>query len=267
MSNQISISSKNVYTEVDITVSICCFNDNRRLRRAIVSILKQTKRPSEIIIVDDFSIFPIYEYHKKLISYISKTFKISIKVIRNKKNMGIGYSRKISLTYIETKLVSFLDSDDYWHEKKIEHVLCIFNNNPNVDLVAHKTMIKKSNKYNENENYKSYYWWNILIQSLPQTSGITIKNPGIVKFKEKRYSEDIDFFMRFALASKEKYIISSSIMGYCDREQLTTGGLSGKRIQMRMGQFKSYIELIKLGIECIFFGILFFISLPIRLIK
>ena len=43
-----------------------------------------------------------------------------IKIIRNKKNLGVARSRNRGLLQSKGKYIAFIDSDDLWHKKKLE---------------------------------------------------------------------------------------------------------------------------------------------------
>ena len=90
-----------------ISVIVPVYNVERYLDRCIQSILNQTLKELEIILVDDGSPdnCPALcdEYAQK---------DARIKVI-HKKNEGLGFARNAGLNLASGKFVSFLDSDDW----------------------------------------------------------------------------------------------------------------------------------------------------------
>jgi teichuronic acid biosynthesis glycosyltransferase TuaG len=252
-----------------VSVVICTYNDNVRFDRALLSALSQTYIPFEVIIVDDFSESPIV-ISKSIADYATKV-GVSIKLHRNTSNVGIGVSRRSALKMCDGEYIAFLDSDDYWAEDKLSVAMPFFQI-ANVLLVCHKTSFLKTNHEQSITNlssakYQLKEWYFLLYKSLPQTSGVIIKNPSIINFKEMRYAEDIDFFMRYAIASKTKILILDNVLGYCDRPQLTDGGLSGNRISMRFRQLLIYIALLTESFCLTLFSILIVLTFPFRIFR
>jgi len=95
---------------LDITVVIPAYNRYTFLKRAISSVLAQTYSVSEIIVIDDGS--------------TDETFKIqedfpSIKYIFQP-NAGVSSARNLGIKNAKSEWIAFLDSDDEWHQEKIE---------------------------------------------------------------------------------------------------------------------------------------------------
>lgn len=85
------------------------------VRRAIESVLAQTHRDVEIIIVDDST----NDETQKLISSLGG----SVRYIKNEKSRGAPYSRNVGLSEAKGDAVTFLDDDDLWLPEKIERQL------------------------------------------------------------------------------------------------------------------------------------------------
>lgn len=78
--------------------------------RAIQSVLKQTYRPFEIIIVDDNESGKYADNSKQ----IASEYKETVKVLFNGKNCGANYSRNKGILASCGQYIAFLDSDDSW---------------------------------------------------------------------------------------------------------------------------------------------------------
>ena len=97
-----------------VSVIIPVFNAGRFLDRTIQSVLGQTYRQIEIILVDDCS--------KDNSAEIIKTYMhdhSQILYFLQKKNMGAGVARNKALELAKGQYVAFLDSDDIWQPEKI----------------------------------------------------------------------------------------------------------------------------------------------------
>ena len=84
----------------------------------IESILKQSYKNFEIIIINDEQTDEsndVLENIKKIDSRIS--------IIKNKSNIGAGYSRNKGIENANGKFLAFCDSDDLWKMNKLENQL------------------------------------------------------------------------------------------------------------------------------------------------
>tara|TARA_Y100000590_G_scaffold465931_1_gene639699 strand:- start:4118 stop:4714 length:597 start_codon:yes stop_codon:yes gene_type:complete len=94
---------------MDISVIVTNYNYSKLIRRCIRSLLNQNidHEKYEIIIVDDCST----DNSLKVIKNFKK-YK-NLKIIRNKKNLGVGASSQIGLENARGKYFIRVDSDDY----------------------------------------------------------------------------------------------------------------------------------------------------------
>ena len=90
-----------------ISVIVPCYNAKKYLKQAVESILNQTFKEFEIILVDDCSTDGTYEYMKSLWDDSA-----IISVVRNKKNMGPALTRNYGIRISRGKYLAFMDSDD-----------------------------------------------------------------------------------------------------------------------------------------------------------
>ena len=97
-----------------ISVIIPFFDEINLLTRAINSVLHQTYKNFEIIIIND------NPDKKGEILEIKKKFNNKlIKYIFNKRNIGAGLSRNKGIMVAKGKYIAFLDSDDFWNKNKL----------------------------------------------------------------------------------------------------------------------------------------------------
>ena len=99
---------------------------------AVESVINQTRKPDEIIIVDDGS--------EPALSYdFPDTKGIKFKHIKNEKNMGIGFSRQRGVEESTGDYICFLSGDDMWEPTYLE------------------TMLRESEKHPGKILYSKYY--------------------------------------------------------------------------------------------------------------
>lgn len=96
------------------------------LKRAVNSVIAQTYRPMELIVVNDCPDDKASIYIKDLLDEFSESF--SIKYILHEKNWGACKARNTGIDASNGEFVAFLDDDDEWMPDKIEKQLQGFVN-------------------------------------------------------------------------------------------------------------------------------------------
>jgi glycosyltransferase involved in cell wall biosynthesis len=115
------------------TVFIPVFNTEKFIGQAIQSIISQSFKDWELIILDDCSTDLTY---KIALEYSKKDDRI--KVYRNKKNLGMMANWIEGLSLCKNEYWGKLDADDYWNSNMLENSINILENNKNVALVCSK---------------------------------------------------------------------------------------------------------------------------------
>lgn len=90
-----------------ISVIISVYNTEKYIEKCVDSILDQTYKEIEIILVNDGS----KDKSREILKKYEKNSKV--KIIDNKKNMGLSYSRNIALKESTGKYIGYIDSDDF----------------------------------------------------------------------------------------------------------------------------------------------------------
>ena len=95
----------------NITVIIPTHNRENVLGRALDSVLRQSKQPKQIIVVDDGSTDNTQEFLR--LKYPSITY-----IKQNQK--GVSAARNSGIRAANYDWIAFLDSDDVWMPRKLE---------------------------------------------------------------------------------------------------------------------------------------------------
>ena len=99
-----------------ISVVIPTYNREKTIKKAVDSVLSQTYKDIELIVVDDCS-------NDKTGEIISKINDVRLRYIRLEKNSGANYARNIGIFEANGEYVAFQDSDDVWRKEKLEREL------------------------------------------------------------------------------------------------------------------------------------------------
>jgi glycosyltransferase involved in cell wall biosynthesis len=103
---------------LSVTVIIPVFQRPDSVRAAIQSALEQTRPPLEIVVVDDASADETPDVVREIASRHP-----SVKLMVMDRNRGGGAARNCGILAAQGDLIAFLDSDDWWLPKKLEHNL------------------------------------------------------------------------------------------------------------------------------------------------
>ena len=107
---------------MNISVVIPSYNRYEFLKRALNSVYAQIHLPNEIIVIDDGS--------TDNTTHIQKDFP-NIKYIYQQ-NSGVSSARNLGIKKSSCEWIAFLDSDDTWHENKLQEQVFFHRENPNI---------------------------------------------------------------------------------------------------------------------------------------
>ncbi len=106
-----------------VSVVITTYNRINELRRAIKSVIQQSYKNIEIIVVDDNVDNSISKQVKSIIEEFNDE-RIVLK--RNEKNLGGALSRNVGIQAAKGNYIAFLDDDDEYLPTKVEKQLKLF---------------------------------------------------------------------------------------------------------------------------------------------
>ena len=108
-----------------VTVIVSTFNPGKELITSIRSLLDQSWRNLEIILVDDFS---------QDLTYVDIAVSMDsrIKLIRQERNQGTYAARNAALDVASGDFITFQDSDDWSHPRRIETQVFAFDSSKNI---------------------------------------------------------------------------------------------------------------------------------------
>lgn len=116
-----------------VSIIVPSFNREKLIGRAIKSLMNQTFKNFEILIIDDAS----NDKTENTVKSIIKKFpKYDIKYIKHKKNKGEAGSRNTGIQKAKGELIAFLDSDDEWLRNKLMTQVNFLKKNTEVDGVV-----------------------------------------------------------------------------------------------------------------------------------
>ncbi|HHK7482337.1 TPA: glycosyltransferase family 2 protein, partial [Streptococcus pneumoniae] len=128
-----------------VSVIIPVYNVEKYLRRCLDSVVNQTYKDIEVILVNDGSPDNSKEICEE---YVAKYSNIQL---INQKNAGLGAARNTGLQYITGNAVTFVDSDDWLELDAIEYYVASMKKS-DADIVVTQMIRKKEYFSNEGTN-------------------------------------------------------------------------------------------------------------------
>ncbi len=119
--------------KVPVSVVIPCFRCALTIERAVQSIIDQTQKPAEVILVDDAS----GDETLAVLLEIEQQYPNWIKVLELGNNQGAASARNAGWAIATQPYIALLDSDDAWHPQKIEIQYAYMKAHPEVVLCGH----------------------------------------------------------------------------------------------------------------------------------
>ncbi len=112
----------------NVTVIIPCYNDGAYIMQALNSVLNQTVKAEQIIIVDDGSL----DETKAILNKINEANVVVV----FQENKGVSNARNKAINLAKTEFVLNLDADDYIEPKFIEKTLEVLKTDKTVGVVS-----------------------------------------------------------------------------------------------------------------------------------
>lgn len=175
------------------------YNGMPYLKEAVKSILNQTYKNLEFIIVDDASSDGTWRY---LISLKARR----IKLIKNKKNLGLAASLNIALWQAHGDLIARMDADDISLPERFERQVEFLLKNPSIDLcgtwadlIDGNGIVVGEKKYPISDNLmkKALAWYSPIIHPTLMTRAKVLK-------KLAGYDPKFDFAEEYELLMRAK---------------------------------------------------------------
>jgi glycosyltransferase involved in cell wall biosynthesis len=194
-----------------VSVVVPAYQAASTIGRAIDSLLKQSRTPDEILVIDDGS-------HDDLAAAL-QPYGDRVQLFRQE-NGGAARARNRGIELATGELIAFLDADDYWEPDKLERQLAVLKRHSEVGLTAARYYVEPPGKarYANGEPSPRHFDRVLRVQGAEcltlarkmWTSTIVVRRPVL---GEQRFdttlatAEDVDLWIRLVLRTPV-YLIS-----------------------------------------------------------
>lgn len=159
-----------------ISVIIPTYNRARVIKEAIDSVLNQTVKNVELIVVDDGSTDHTEE--------VLKAFHSDIRVLKQK-TKGVSAARNRGIAEASGEFIAFLDSDDLWLPGKLTAQVDFFQSNPEALVCqTEEIWIRNGKRVNPKKRHMKFSGM-IFEQSLP----LCIVSPSAVMMRKSLFKK------------------------------------------------------------------------------
>ncbi|MEA3500414.1 MAG: glycosyltransferase, partial [Candidatus Marinimicrobia bacterium] len=183
---------------IKISVIIPVFNRENTISRAIDSVLNQTYKPLEIIVVDDGSTDKTDD--------ILKSYSDKIKVI-HQKNSGVSAARNNGIKNSVGKWIALLDSDDEWLPNKLQLEVDYINKNHRINILQTEEIWIRDGRRVNPKKYHKKISGDIFKKSLE----LCLVSPSAVIFKRSLFDEIGDFDEELPVCEDYDYWLRTSL--------------------------------------------------------
>ncbi|HEX8038542.1 MAG TPA: glycosyltransferase, partial [Chryseosolibacter sp.] len=178
-----------------VTVLMPVYNGERHLREAIDSILIQTFKPFELLIIDDGST-------DRSASIIASYRDPRIRCIRNERNLGITAALNKGIALASCELIARMDADDISHPQRLQKQFGYMKRNPRCALLSTwARVVSEDNQFIRLERYRSnFYYYNLTFECWIYHPTVMFRKAAVQQIGMYRmpYSEDYDLFWRMS---------------------------------------------------------------------
>lgn len=213
-----------------ISIVLPSFNRAHILPKAVESILRQTYKDFELIIVDDGSSDNTCE--------VVKGFNDDRIVYVHQENAGACVARNNGIDHARGEYIAFQDSDDVWHEDKLEKQLTTLRNT-GADVV-----FCRMNRMSDGKNVglvSDYFHEGFLSkEELPMSIGTQTLMGKSAVFKQEKFDPEMPRFQEFEMLVR----VQRSFSIYCMEEPLADYHLQNDSISVKPASIEKAWKLM-----------------------
>jgi acetyltransferase-like isoleucine patch superfamily enzyme/glycosyltransferase involved in cell wall biosynthesis len=225
----------------NVSVIIPAFNCGPWIKQAVESVLAQTVKPAEIIVVDDGS---TDDTRQRLAAYGNRIR------CEFQENQGVAAARNRGIALSSGALVAFLDADDVWHPRKLEVQLRALRNHPDIALLGtgvYACSEAAPPEIDASATPRAIPWEKLVVRNQITTSTVMVRRTildEVGQFDARlRGPEDLDLWLRVAERATVANV-DAPLVGY----RTVAGSLGGRPVTMEQGLARIHEKLDGRGV-------------------
>jgi glycosyltransferase involved in cell wall biosynthesis len=258
-------NTPNQLVSVPVSVVIPFYHHELVIERAIKSVVTQTIRPLELIVINDGCTGEIFDILNVLQEKYGADWLI---VIHLSRNLGAGVARNAGWNKARGDYIAFLDADDAWHPNKLEIQYSFMKSHADVVVCGHRHRQENSlvnwGNYALNESFINLNFRSILFSNKFITPSVMIFRMIDERFTDsQRHMED--FRLWLTIAQRGGRIVRLDAELACIFKPIFgESGLSSNLVFMELAELQTYLAVCKSNLLTL--PLVFFLF-PLSIIK
>lgn len=225
-----------------VSIIMPMYNRSFFVEQSIDSVIAQTYKNWELIIIDDYSTDNSKEIVEK---YIERDLRI--KIICLEQNSGVAEARNRGIEIANGQYLAFLDSDDIWHPEKLQKQIFFMKKNNIAFSYTQYRHFSQKDKYEgklidvkEHVTYKELLKGNIIGCLTVVIDREKIKN---IMMRSERH-EDYILWLQILKSGYEAYGLKKDLARY----RISSNSLSGNKLKSAIWTWRIYRKIEKLNL-------------------
>jgi len=220
-----------------VSVIIPVFNGEKTIERAVRSVLNQSYKSIEIIVIDDCST----DCTNLLVDKLSEE-NTRIHHVRLNKNTGSpSYPRNLGIDIAKGEYIAFLDADDYWEATKVEMQI---NSGHDFSYCNYFRITTNGRKKIKSLFSKATYW-TLIFHNTIGLSTVLIRKKLVENIRFKNVcNEDLFFYLDILKSGKIAFLTDKE--RFLSNYQVTNNGRSASKVKINICRMINLIKLEKL---------------------
>lgn len=224
-----------------VSIITPAYNVEKYIEQTINSVLNQTYKNWEMIIIEDCSKDNTF----RLIQNLSKR-DTRIKIYQNKRNSGVSFTRNRAIDIAQGKYIAFLDSDDLWDKEKLEKQIQFMEKNHILLSYSSYRKINSDGSIRGNINVPLKLDYDELLKNclIGFLTGVYNQEELGKHYFKNIKAEDYIYWLEMIKSIDFAYGIKESLASY----RVLENSRSSNKIDIVKHHWKIYYEIEKLGL-------------------
>lgn len=232
-----------------VSVVVPCYRCTETIGDAIASVVAQTLRPVEVLLVEDCSGDGTLDALHRIASGHEPGW---IKVIESQANGGPSRARNAGWDRATQPYIAFLDADDSWGARKLELQMAALEADPAIALIAHRMVVRARGtpvpEPTLPASARVIGRSRLLFHNPFPTASVVLRRDLPFRFDESfRRSEDFLLWAQIVLSGYRCARIEQ-VLAIWNRRALGADGLSDDFAAMRRTNHEARSKLVRLGL-------------------
>ena len=241
-----------------VSIIIPMYNAEKYISQTVKSVIAQTYKNWELLIINDNSKDDSYKIVRELSEKDDR-----IKIINSEKNIGVVNGRNKLITIADGQYIAFLDADDYWTENKLERQIAFMKEkNATISCTEYTRISEEGKPINEIKIKEEILYNDLLKNNYLGCLTVILDSEKLGKrfFKQRNKNEDYVLWLEIIKETGKIYGLKENLAFY----RVLNNSRSSNKIDAAKVRWEIYRKVEKLSF---FKALYYFINYAIIALK